>query len=315
MYDKLVADIVTPASLNLLFFREVISAKVHVIRQKSSYTIAEIKKRFPGEKLCLCDFALLGAENKKVSEDLSITIDEDLLLVDHHVPLETFTAHISSTTIACNYARAHGPLPNAYKVVINHTDTDSLLSMLVMLGLLKPEEKYNQAALAADHTGENNEIADLLQVFSTHKDFHISIQNLLTYLKTGTYSEKQLALVNKRNERYELAADYVNNGKVKMYRPGLAYVVIKERLLKPIFFKRYLPEVKVLMVCRKLQSKNWEIRIRLFDEGSKVRLNKVHLKNFGGRWNAGANRRSGGSNITPYRYVKSLWRQIEDKLS
>lgn len=48
-------------------------------------------------------------------------------------------------------------------LIIDHLDRDSILSSGILLGRLPPDPRLSEAAITADHTGAENDIADLLQ--------------------------------------------------------------------------------------------------------------------------------------------------------
>lgn len=52
------------------------------------------------------------------------------------------------------YVKEEGIASPADCVVINHTDCDSVLSSAIIRGILPPEKRFGDAAIAADHTGE-----------------------------------------------------------------------------------------------------------------------------------------------------------------
>ena len=91
--------------------------------------------------------------------------------------------HISSTTLANKYVTERGPLNNSYAVIINHTDTDSILSSLIMSGKLKPHDEFDMAAIAADHTGKENIISDLLQALEDDRCLNKSVDALQKIVK------------------------------------------------------------------------------------------------------------------------------------
>ena len=77
---------------------------------------------------------------------------------------------VSSANLALDWRAASANTPTESRkaaeqavVVINHTDCDSILSSGIVSGLLDALPAYGRAALAADHTGEENAIADTLQ--------------------------------------------------------------------------------------------------------------------------------------------------------
>ncbi len=83
--------------------------------------------------------------------------------VDHHAPVARMRQHLSSTNLALLRVRQEGVVAAGSHIVLNHTDCDSVLSAAVLSGAVEPSDELGVAAIAADHTGEPNAIADLLQ--------------------------------------------------------------------------------------------------------------------------------------------------------
>ena len=83
--------------------------------------------------------------------------------IDHHAEDPRFFRNISSGNLAMEYLAVNGVDPST-AVAINHTDCDSVISAALLCGRIDPAERYGDAVVvAADHTGEPNEIADLLR--------------------------------------------------------------------------------------------------------------------------------------------------------
>jgi hypothetical protein len=85
---------------------------------------------------------------------------------------------VSSANLALAHIAAHGRASRDATVVVTHADCDSVLSAGLMAGVLEPRATYGEAALAADHTGEANDIADLLQALDARRDLALSFESL-----------------------------------------------------------------------------------------------------------------------------------------
>src|SRR3989338_4798283 len=149
---------------------------IQLIPCKSIIASDEFKKR----PLCICDFYLQGCENG--TRDTKAIWFDNIINIDHHAPLADFEHFISSGNIAIEYVKRYGP--TQLPIVINHTDCDSVLSSAIMAGRLPPEAQYGEAVIAADHTGEENKIADLLQSLTDLRDFEYSLK-MLDNLENG----------------------------------------------------------------------------------------------------------------------------------
>jgi hypothetical protein len=136
----------------------------------------------PEGRITACDFYVSGAET-----GLEVPGGYQLgriLNIDHHAPAARMARQVSSTNLALEHLAGSGDPAPADAVVINHTDCDNVLSAALLCGLLEPDARYGAAAIAADHTGQENPIADLLQALDPLRDFEFSL-NSLTLLERG----------------------------------------------------------------------------------------------------------------------------------
>jgi hypothetical protein len=132
----------------------------------------------------------------------------DVLNIDHHAPSPRMDRPVSSATLAIAHLRAAG-LPHG-TIVLNHTDCDSILSAGIASGRLAPEDRFSEAAIAADHTGADNEIADLLQALDGRRDLRLSFRSLDRLLR-GESLEKT-AEDGLAERRRQTAAGVVRRG-------------------------------------------------------------------------------------------------------
>ncbi len=277
---------------------------VELIDEKSFYTPYGLKRRFNYSKLCTCDFYIRGTEKGDVAPYGAICY-EDILNIDHHAPLDWMCRHISSTTIAIDYVKKYGPLPEDCKVLINHTDCDAILSMLIMTGVLEPEDMYNEAAIAADHTGDENDIADLLQAMQKEKDISFSIRNLDALLNGRAIDDEALRLLDKRKDERKKIKKLVDDGKFS-YQDSITYIKLDEKIESGLIPK-YVPDAKVIIMARPMpegSAKEWSIHLRLGNEAGEIRLDMLNLPDFGCRWNAGSTKRYGGTDVSPEKFLE-----------
>src|SRR3989344_4629255 len=75
---------------------------------------------------------------------------------------------------------------NEKPIFINHTDTDGLITTAILLGKIPPNEIFLNAVLAADHTGEENFIADTLQSLETTGDLLSLEEKMELLFKLGS---------------------------------------------------------------------------------------------------------------------------------
>ena len=281
---------------------EEVYENIYLIEKKSSNTPSELKEAFPGKKVCICDFYIEYSENGKIDEN-GVTDYCDLFIVDHHVPVPYMKKHISSAVIASRYVSSNGLLGDEYVIVVNHTDTDSLLSALLMSGKIEPNIEYEKAAIAADHTGEEHIISDLLQSSEDGRELKKSIELLLIMVKDPKMV-KDLGIMKERllirSELKELVPTFTVN-----MNNGIAFKIMDKKIdagLLPALF----PNVKAIMVASPMPDRKWRIRVRLGKLGKNIELNKLNLPDTGGRWNAISTSRHGGTNTKPEDYLKML---------
>ena len=274
---------------------------ITLIPTKSVNTIEELG---PG---IFCDFYIQGIELQG-QEIVGGYQYNDLVNIDHHAPNERMAQIISSAPLAIAY-RAKNGITEGRHVVINHTDADSILSSGIIAGVLQPDERFAEAAIAADHTGRENEIADLLQPLAGFKDPALSFRNLECLLQgkpLETAAEK--ACARRRENRkvcVRVAGGFTQRGRV-CFLEGQHFEEVE--LFLPLF-----PEAEIFLIHypSQIQGRN-EVRIRLGPAAPKgLWLNKLGLPNFGGRWNAGSSRRSEKTTLTAEKYADIINQKVE----
>jgi hypothetical protein len=277
---------------------------IYLVEKKPENTVAELKAIFPSKRICVCDFYVSGSEDGEIDEN-GVTSYSDLLVVDHHIPAPCYVSwKITSTVIANKFVSINGSLTDEYVIVVNHTDTDSILSSLIMSGILKPEtEYYDQAAIAADHTGKENIISDLLQSFEGDRNLKASIEMLLKIQENRLWVRKEMKIRIANNE-FEM-------------NDGIAFIKINQKI-DACLVVDVLPDAKVIVVASPMPKKSkgkWRIRVRLGKSGNGIQLNKLNLPDTGGRWNAVSTSRNDGTDIEPEEYVKTVRNRIEQSNS
>lgn len=241
-----------------------------------------------------------------------------IINVDHHAADPRFYRHISSGNLAIEYRNAHPPTDAATAVVINHTDCDSVISSALLCGLLEPKPSYAAAVIAADHTGEPNPIADLLQSLDAARDYACSLRNLAR-LENGHSVEPQVQdlLVDRQRER-SLAADLVSTGAFQRIAKVAVATLPREQRVSGEFLPPLLKDAWAIISGTPMLTNPelWETKIRLglaAPAGSSLfALGILEAEpTFGGRWNAGSTKRAGGSTITPHEAARRLAELIE----
>jgi hypothetical protein len=267
---------------------------------------------FPEGTVFACDFYVSGAEaGREMPGGYRLG---RVINVDHHAPTGRMATRISSTNLAIAQVAESGPAGARDAVVINHTDCDSILSAAMMCGLLEPHARYGSAALAADHTGEENAIADLLQALEPLRDFEFSLRSLALLEQARPLEATAAALVARRQAQRRRAGELVAAG--AFHRRGhIAYASLPERI-DSTFLPALLPDAWVIVVYLPMgRAGRHEAKLRLgaaAPPGLTLHGLRVHEFDpaFGGRWNAGANRRAGGTALPIKAYVEALARRL-----
>ncbi|MDO8470072.1 MAG: hypothetical protein Q7S84_03625 [bacterium] len=233
---------------------------------------------------------------------------ETILNFDHHSRAREFERRVSTTNLVSQFLREGNVVEGV--PLIHHTDCDSVLASLLASGGAESNELFDNAAIAADHTGARNEIADLLQALGPFRDYTRSLYALNALLHGEQLDGETRARVEKRQrDRAQVAALPFETF---AHRVVLAH--IKDRVdgeLAPAAF----PRAAVILLARPMPdvSNRWEIKVRAglaFPEGRS--LHELSLDAYGGRWNAGSTKRSGGTALTPEHYAELVSRQIEE---
>ncbi len=287
---------------------------VTLMEERSLITSSELKELFPNKKLCICDFPLKGCEEGIIDEE-SIVF-HDILIIDHHAPILRNYRKICSTSLAIQYVKKNDPLPQEQIICINHTDCDSILSMLIMRGILPPEDKYGEAAIAADHMGQENKIADLLQGLQKVNDVSLSVRNLFALLRGNPLDEKAEQLLRGRLADREKIKRLVEMNKFKQY-DEITYCILDKKV-DAALAPNFLPEAKVILLASPMppeSPKKWEIKVRLGIKIKDIYLNELGLPDYGGRWNAGSTKRDGGTNIEPEEFLRILSKRLRNFLN
>ena len=262
----------------------------------------------PGGPVIACDFHVESVHLLGEEVESGYRLGR-LLNIDHHAPVARMQRRICSTHLAIGHVDRAGPVGGDSAVIINHTDCDSVLSSAILLGLLPPDPAYAGAAIAADHTGEANPIADLLQALEHQRDFTGSLRNLLLIQGGAPMEAGASARLGERLRRRDRAARLVADGAFR--RVGLVDLGLLEEDTEGELFPGLLPRAHVIMLaipCTE-PAGSWKMKLRLGPQAPVgLSLSALGISEFdpryGGRWNAGSNRRGGGTTMDPQRYAE-----------
>lgn len=236
----------------------------------------------------------------------------DVASIDHHTPVPEMERIISTTPLAQLYTKTYGVIPADTKIIINHLDTDSVLSALIIAGLLPQDDpRWWDAARAADHTGEENVIADLLNGIEHKRDMEFSLSCLYQFLKNGEISPEAAIMMKERRDERELV---LSLGNIELQDAGNGiYYYCGEKMLRSEFFPVARPDGLAFVVASPSKfgvGYDYKVRAGLrFPQG--IALNRIGLPGFGGRWNAGGTLRSKKAiTIQPYEYAQLVGEKI-----
>lgn len=259
-----------------------------------------------------------------------VTVYGTIDVIDHHAPLQEFERNVSATNLALLYIARYGTTGDDTLVAINHTDADAIMAAATVTGVFGRLEAnapavliaetidalgvFGEAAIDADHTGRENSIADLLQSFKFERDVGLSLRSLERLLTGRPLESRARELLDIRLAEREKAKEVVRAGRVK-YCGNVAYVVL-DRNVDLAFWPALLPEAWVILTYAKRREGCFVARTRLGMEGfGKISLNHLGINGFdpewGGRFNAGSDRRGEGTALTVEEYASLLDQQVQ----
>ncbi len=282
-------------------------ANIIVMPLASKVTVSDIRKLAGCEsgEVIVCDFKIEGIEQGEQLPNLATFSLEKIINIDHHASLESMFKPISSANLAIEYVRLNGAVNPEIPIVVNHYDCDSVLSALIMRGILPPLEVFGDAVIAADHTGVSNPIADLLQSFKDQRDFEFSARNLALFLRGQTLETKAEELLAQRLATRDSLA------RLPAIKIGAVVLIKTDGRVDAELFPGVYPEASVVMSYHRREDDHWEVRLRLCKSAPEgLNLQKLNIRSidpaFGGRWNAGSNERGGGTALDPQEYARRL---------
>ncbi|HEY3740555.1 MAG TPA: hypothetical protein VGL53_11960 [Bryobacteraceae bacterium] len=229
-----------------------------------------------------------------------------IINVDHHADDARFFRNVSSGNLAIEYLKTR-EVDAKTAVVINHTDCDSVISSAILCGILEPADRYANAVIAADHTGEPDPIADLLQALDPARGFAMSIRNLRLMESCKAIEPSAQRLLDKRHADRDIAERLVKTGAFeRIRRVAVATLPLEQRVPGEFLPSLLGDRVWAIISGTPMQGNTnlWEIKIRL-GAGAPAGTNLFSMgvqkaePKFGGRWNAGSTKRAGGSSDAP----------------
>ena len=288
---------------------------INLIPLRSRISIDDLREVVPEGPIAVCDFYIDDIELADAVAGGYWHQEEDLLNIDHHAPTQSMFRFVSSGSLAIEYVTEHGPLTDDTALIINHTDCDSMVSALIMRGIIPAHQVFDDAVIAADHTGAEHPIADLLQALDVARDPEFSARNLALLLEGAPLEEAALALYQRRMEGRRLTEEHIQRG--SHWNLDEIYVVPYIKGLRSEFLPALLPNAAVIMTVdedHKLDGRKTS-RLRLGEAAPEgftlfdLQMSTEVDTAFGGRWNAGSNKRGGGTDLDAGDYATRVYEQ------
>ena len=284
-------------------------SRVQLIDLESRMSLEQVLALAPAGEIIACDFAIQGAARWQAHP--WGFVEGRVTNLDHHADTPAMQRQVSSTNLALSRVHALGVAPASAHIVISHTDCDSVLSSAIVAGELKPLPEFGEAAIAADHTGEANAIADLLQALDANRDLQLSLRSLRALLAGEVLEAPAQEALAARLHKREIAAQMVASGAFTE-QDGVFYADLP-RALDGELVSALLPEAQILVLFSPHPTDTTArlVKVRLgLAAPANFSLHALNIPSFdpafGGRWNAGANKRGGGTLLSPESYTRHI---------
>jgi hypothetical protein len=275
-------------------------ASIHLVPATNTPTVGDLESRFPNaRRIFAVDFYVSGAEKGEVLPCHSgYQVGDRIVNIDHHAPDARWERHVSSGVLACQWVRQQGALKpeSGDVVVINHTDCDSVLSAMILTGVIPPHERFEQAVVDADHKGAPNELADILQSCSTTRDLPLLVGALADFIKGDPHSQHVRDHLEELHNKRIVVGEIARRGG-HLERNGVV-LIESDRYLDSDLFLSHFPNARLLVIgCPSEKKPSMMItRLRLgAGVESGLSLHRLGISEFdpyfGGRFNAGSNKR------------------------
>ena len=280
---------------------------IRTISHREHFIPADVLSEHLGQVVA-CDFYIEGAElAREIPGGYEI---DGVMNIDHHAPSLRMMRHVSSTNLAIDQINYRGRIKPGGMVFVSHTDCDSVLSSAIMANELEPDPLFGDAAIAADHTGAKNEIADVLQSLAPRRDLYFSLRNLRKIMDGQPLDWTAQPFYADRLRKREAAESLVAKRKVHMDGP-LAHAVLDKKIDAELLPAKLPDAALILLITPRSDSSRWDARMRLGNcapDGACLRQLRMARFDpaFAARWNAGSNARNGGTDVRPEEYIQHV---------
>lgn len=238
---------------------------IRLLPLRNSVDVREAMETSNSNPTVVADCYIEGVERwKQVAWGWRTRIESrEIFNIDHHAEDSRFYYPISSGNLAVRYVESEGVLPHDVPAIINHTDCDSIISAAILTGLLSPKQEFCDAVIAADHSGDPNPIADLLQALDPLRDIEFSLRNLNLLLREEPLDQQALDLLKIRRDEQGRAKALVESGRFHMLGSvAVAKLTAAERVAGE-FLPGLLPQAAVIVSGSPMENGRWEIKARL----------------------------------------------------
>lgn len=283
---------------------------------------AESLRRNPSfvdrQPILAVDFPVSSENNIQIlnkSGELCGFEDQELgvACIDLHADDTRMYRYVSATPLICSIVQDFGlPTRFGYRIAINYTDADSVLSAFIACGLCDANDpRFSEAAMAADHTGKENFIGDILNGIEDKRDVSFSWQSLKAALEgTALPLEAQKGLEKRKRDR-EYTLNAVQKGCFIQAFPGVYIYQAQEgeSLMRTEYVCGAISDARVILTAAKSRyGEGFDYKARVgLDWPAGKSIQSLGLPQFGGRWNAGGTVRSlRAVNMSPKEYAKLI---------
>lgn len=292
-------------------------SRVRLLDSKDRVTLERVLALEAEGDIIACDFAIEGAV-MWTAQPWGFAHGR-VTNIDHHADVPAMQRHVSSTNLAIEWVEAKGAAPTSTCIVINHTDCESVLSSAIIAGELEPLPIFGAAAIAADHTGEANAIADLLQGLDSKRDYELSLRSLRTLLAGEPLEACAQEALDVRLQKRATVKRLVSEGAFAHH--GGVYYADLPMAMDGELFLTHLPQAQILVLSSPHPSNSLArfVKVRLgLAAPAGFSLHTLDIKAFdpkyGGRWNAGSNKRGEvGTKLSASEYARQIAHCASDR--
>ena len=298
---------------------------LHIEALEDGLGLLSLTRRVSADELCAVlprsrtiyalDFYVDGAEGwARHPYGWSTTTEDGVRLVniDHHAPDPAYFRSISSGILAMRFLEARGPVrvDSDIAVVINHCDNDSVLSALLLTGEVGASDDLVEAILAMDHTGAAHAVGDAVQALESLRDLRLSLDTARAAVGGAPLPERAQGPIAARTEERQRLATWIGAGDVVRWAGRVAWLEAPQRIAAEML-PALLPDAVAIVAAQPGAEDRWLMKLRLGPAAAPgVTLFDLDIPafdpGFGGRWNAGSNKRGGGTALSPAEYSARL---------